>query len=133
VRRYAWVDERDNSGVTLREHFRRQFQQASTRLAEAYAAANELDSAMELYRELTEIDPADDHHWIALYRLHARRGDRLGLLREERRLRTILRYIAAEEGHAGDATHEEPTRETVQEFQRLLATLRETEPESAAV
>ena len=36
-RRYGWLDERDGSGVTLREHFRRLFQQASLRLAELHA------------------------------------------------------------------------------------------------
>jgi DNA-binding SARP family transcriptional activator/LysM repeat protein len=132
-RRYAWLDERDGSGVTLREHFRRLFQTASARLGELYGEAGRHAEAIEVYRELTEIDPGDERHWRALYQLHARRGDRLGLLREERRFRLVLRELAAEVGQAGDPVAEEPSRELVTEFQRLLTTLREAEPESAAV
>jgi two-component SAPR family response regulator len=131
VRRYAWIDERDDSGVTLREHFRRLFQTASLRLAELYASAAAHEAAIEVYRELTQLDPADDQLWQALFRLHAARGDREGLLAEEQRLRRTLRDLAEELGEPSSAHADEPSRETVEEFKRLLAGLREREPVTA--
>ena len=125
VRRYAWLDERDGSGVTLREHFRHLFQQVSVRLAELYTQAGDTNSAVILYRELTEIDPADERLWQALFRLHARRGDRDALIAEEQRLRETLRDLA-DELDAPDA--DEPGREVAQEYERLLAGLTEREP-----
>jgi DNA-binding SARP family transcriptional activator len=131
--RYAWLDERDDSGVTLREHFRRLFQQALVRLAEAYANCNDIDASLDVYRELTGMDPADDHVWRAMFRLHAARGDRPALVREEHRMRECLRELSAEMGEADHTEMEEPTRETVQEYQRLLASLRDLEREPATV
>ncbi|MBV9600662.1 MAG: LysM peptidoglycan-binding domain-containing protein [Chloroflexi bacterium] len=128
VRRYAWLDERDDSGVTLREHFRRLFQNASVRLAELYTDAGELVAAIELYRELTEIDPADERLWQALFRLHAQREDRDALVAEEKRLRQTLRDLAEELDIADTAHVDEPGRETALEYQRLLSSLREREP-----
>ncbi|MCA1647177.1 MAG: hypothetical protein LC797_17540, partial [Chloroflexi bacterium] len=133
ARRYAWVDERGDSGVTLREHFRRLFQQASTRLAELYAVAGELGAAIDLYRELTEIDPGDERLWRAVFRLHAERGDRTALLREEHRMREALRGLAGELEEASDAQMADPSRETVDEYRRLLAGLRDSERAPATV
>ena len=129
ARRYAWVDERDPSGVTLREHFRRLFQQASVRLAELYATNGDIDAALDLYRELSEIDPGDERLWRALFRLHAERGDRLALMREERRMREALRELADEVNDQPGAQFQEASRETAQEYQRLLASLGERERE----
>src|SRR4029077_14657806 len=109
--RYAWLDERDDSGVTLREHFRRLFQQASFRLAELYAASNELSAAIDVYRELTDADPADERVWRALFGLHAQRGDRVALVREEHRMRESLRELAADMDAANPAELEEPSDE----------------------
>jgi DNA-binding SARP family transcriptional activator len=131
ARRYAWVDERDDSGVTLREHFRRLFQQASTRLAELYVSADQLESAVGLYRELTESDPADEQLWRALFRLHAVRGDRVALVRDEHRMRVALRELAADVDEPESSLLIGPGRETVQEYQRLLASLADQEREPA--
>jgi DNA-binding SARP family transcriptional activator len=131
--RYAWVDERDDSGVTLREHFRRLFEQASTRLAELYAISGDLDASVVLYRELSEIDPSDERLWRALFRLHAERGDRLALVREEHRMRAALRELAAEVDVAGSAQIADPSRETLQEYQRLLGGIQDRERKAAAV
>jgi two-component SAPR family response regulator len=128
VRRYAWLDERDDSGVTLREHFRRLFENASVRLAELYAEAGDLESALDVYREMTEIDPADERLWQALFRLHARQGDRDALVAEELRLRQTLRELAEELEGTDDAHADEPGLELVQEYQQLLAGLRGREP-----
>jgi two-component SAPR family response regulator len=133
ARRYAWVDERDNSGVTLREHFRRLYQQASVRLAELYVCAGAMDAAMDLYHELTEIDPGDERLWRALFRVHAQRGDRLGLVREEHRMREALHDLAAEVDDQRGLQMEDPSRDTIQEYQRLLSSLGDREREPAAV
>jgi two-component SAPR family response regulator len=132
ARRYAWVDERDLSGVTLREHFRKQFQQASTRLADLYVAAGQLALAIDVYRELTEIDPGDERLWRGLFRVHAERGDRLALVREEHRMRAALRDLAGEVDQ-GEAGFDEPSRDLVHEYQRLLAATRDAERETAGV
>jgi two-component SAPR family response regulator len=131
ARRYAWVLERDASGVTLREHCRRLFQQATQRLAELYAASGALDQALDLYRELSEMDPGDEQVWLALFRLHAQRGDRLALMREERRMRETLRELAEDFGPPDGGQVGELSRETTLEYQRLLAGLRDREPATA--
>src|SRR5207248_9600340 len=100
ARRYTWVDERGESGVTLREHFRRLFEQATARLAELHTIAGELEGAVNLYRELTEIEPTDEGPWRSLFRLHAERRDRTCLMREEHRMRQALRDLAAELGES---------------------------------
>jgi DNA-binding SARP family transcriptional activator len=133
ARRYTWLDERDDSGVTLREHFRRQFQQASTRLAELYADSGELDAALGVFGELTELDPGDERLWRALFRLHADRGDRLALVRAEQRMREALHELAAEMDEADNAQLEEPSAEILEEYQRLLASLGDSERQPAAV
>src|SRR5262249_37312635 len=103
ARRYAWVDERDESGVTLREHFRKLFQTASAKLAELYTATKRADAAIDVLRELADIDPADERLWRALFRLHATRRDRLALMGEGRRMRPALHNPAAERGEANSA------------------------------
>jgi DNA-binding SARP family transcriptional activator len=98
LRRYPWIDERDGSGVTLREHFRRLLQKASERLAQLYAESGEPSAAIDVYRELTETDPAHEDLWLALFRLQAQRNDRNALIAEDQRLRHMLRVFASELG-----------------------------------
>jgi DNA-binding SARP family transcriptional activator len=86
---------------------------------------------VDLYRELSGMDPTDDQVWLALFRLHAERGDRLGLLREERRMREALRELAEEYGPADRAEIDALSRAAAQEFQRLLATMRDPEAATA--
>jgi DNA-binding SARP family transcriptional activator len=124
ARRYAWVDERDGSGVTLREHFRRVYQNSCLRLAEAYSATGQVEAAIELYHELTEMDPADERLFQALFRLRAESGDRQGLEAEERRMRQILSEISED---AADGQPAEPERQTLEEYRRLLSGLLERE------
>jgi DNA-binding SARP family transcriptional activator len=128
ARRYAWLDERGDSGVTLREHFRHLFQNASIRLAELYTVDGALDQAVDLYRELTDIDPADERLWIALFRVHAQRKDRRALIEEESRLRQSLRDLAEEVEITGQPHADEPSPETSDEYRRLLASIQEREP-----
>ncbi len=129
ARRYAWVDDRDDSGVMLQEHFRRVHHQLTFNLADLYASAGQTDGAIALYRELAQADPGDESIWRALFRLHHRRRDRPALLREERRMRQALRESdpddAGDLGLDPDVDPEvyEPSAETAFEFDRLLADL----------
>jgi DNA-binding SARP family transcriptional activator len=124
VRRYHWIDERDQSGVTLREYFRELLQKASERLADRYAEVGDLPASIDIYRELTEVDPAYERLWLALFHLHARRGDRDALIAEEQRLRHMLRDLADELGAPAAPEITEPSQEVVQEFHRLFSDLR---------
>lgn len=133
MRRYAWVEERDASGVTLREHFRRLYQSATDALADLFASADQLAAATNLRHELTEINPGDEHNWQALFHLHAKRGDRPALLREERRMRVLLRELAGDADAQAKPGIDEPSRETQREFERLLAELDARERQAAAV
>ncbi len=123
TRRYAWADERDDSGVTLREHFRRRLQHATYSLAELYVETEHIDSAIELYRELTDADPGEDRAWRGLFQLHANRNDLPSLMREERRLRIALRDLAVRAGDGPRSAASEPSAELKQEYQRLVATI----------
>jgi DNA-binding SARP family transcriptional activator len=133
VRKYAWLDERDDSGVTLREHFRRLFQQTTGSLADLYAAQGRNEEAIDVYRDLTELDPGEDRAWQQLFRLHALRKDRPALLREERRMRQMLRELATDEDGPTSPAMLEPGRETVREFNRALAQLDEQERGEAVI
>ena len=123
TRRYAWADERDESGVTLREHFRRLMQHATLTLAELYVGAGEVENAIDLYREASEADPGDDRAWRALFQLHTSRGDLPSLMREDRRLRALLRDLAVQAGEGPQSVASEPSVELQQEYQRLMATI----------
>lgn len=134
ARRYGWLEDRDGSGVTLREHFRKLYMTASARLAEIYATESErYEAARDLYRELTELDPGDERLWRALFRLHADRGDRPALVREERRMRELLRELAAESDSGTPDELEEPTRELSDEYHRLLERLRTADRHALSV
>ncbi|HEY3058971.1 MAG TPA: LysM peptidoglycan-binding domain-containing protein [Chloroflexota bacterium] len=133
ARRYAWADERDESGVTLREHFRRVFQHATLSLAELYADTGESTASLETYYELTELDPGDERVWRALFRLHFARRDRQALIAEEHRMRATLRELALRNDEAPLGEVCEPTRETQIEYERLLARADLPEPVPSAI
>jgi DNA-binding SARP family transcriptional activator len=133
VRRYAWADERDESGVTLREHFRRLFVSATVALAGLYLETSQIESAIELYREASELDPGNERVWHALFRIHAQRGDRPALLREERRLRASLNESLGDVHSDGTAVVlGEPSHDLVLAFQRALTEIDARDPQAAA-
>jgi two-component SAPR family response regulator len=132
ARRYGWLDERDDSGVTMREHFRRLFQNACSRLAEAYTSRGQIAQAIDVYHDLTEMDPSDERLFQALFRLRAQSGDISGLEAEEKRMRELLRELSADLDSA-DLVADEPDAETMQEYRRLLDGLRAQQREAAAV
>ena len=99
----------------------------------AHGWRRNLMRAIDLYRELTELDPGDERLWRALFRLHAGRDDGSALVREESRMRAALRVLAAEVEDTPNPQVEEPSGETVQEYQRLLASVRDSKRQPAAV
>jgi DNA-binding SARP family transcriptional activator len=128
VRRYAWVDERDDSGVTLREHFRKLYQNACTRLAEAYTAAGRVEEAIEAYHDLTDMDPGDERLFAALFRLCAANGGLADLEAEHDRMLALLRDLALDLDPA-DPQVPEPDAALMEEYRRLRASLLERSAE----
>jgi DNA-binding SARP family transcriptional activator/LysM repeat protein len=126
ARRYAWAEDRDDSGVTLQEHLHKVHHQLTWNLADVYRLSGQLDLALALYRELVQRDPADESLWVALFRTHFERRDLDGLLAEERWLRQALRSVATEDEDEDpdlDLSLIEPGPETLAEFERLVADL----------
>jgi DNA-binding SARP family transcriptional activator len=80
-----WLDERDASGLTVREHFAHLVRRLTWRLAELYVAARRPDDAVLLYQELVEDDPADERLREGLLGLPRARGDQIAVCRAERR------------------------------------------------
>ncbi|HYY89961.1 MAG TPA: BTAD domain-containing putative transcriptional regulator, partial [Chloroflexota bacterium] len=135
ARRLAWLDERGHDGLTLRERYRRDLHQVTITLAELYLQLDRLDEAIALFEELTTADPGDEVLWQALFRALAERGDRDGLVREERRMRHALQEVEREAREAGraDGPRAEPSYDTVREYRRLLDALDAPEAATASV
>ena len=91
---YAWAVAPGPGGASLVQEHRQMYREASRILAERHAASADdpqrAERALELYEELLRLDPTNERHWSALFRLHARRGDRVALEREWRRLCQVL-------------------------------------------
>jgi len=115
---YAWAVAPRPSGPSLLQEYRQMYQDATRLLAERYAATaddpDRAERALELYEELVRLDPANERLWSALFRLHARLGDRVALERDWRRLRQVLQ----EEEPNGEARG--TTRELYQQLLREL-------------
>src|SRR5262249_39378498 len=89
-RPYPWIDERDESGLTLREQYREMHRRATEALADRSLADGDAAAAVPLYRELLHAEPTLEGVARQLFRCHARLGDRAALVREERHLREAL-------------------------------------------
>ena len=90
---YWWLYNGHALATTLRADYRRQQREVRLLLADLYAAgstAQELTRAQELYAGLTAEDLEDERLWTALFKVHGRLGDSLGLEAAVRRLRTAL-------------------------------------------
>ena len=87
---YAWAVAPGPGGASLVQEYRQMYQEASRILAERHAASADdpqrAERALELHEELARLDPSNERLWSALFRLHARLGDRVALEREWRRL-----------------------------------------------
>lgn len=94
---YPWAVGPRADGTSLAQEYRQLYQDATRVLAERYAATTDdpqrAERALELYEELTRLDPTNERLWCALFRLHAQMGDRAALERDWRRLCQTLDEI----------------------------------------
>jgi DNA-binding SARP family transcriptional activator len=119
-RPYEWLEERDDSGLTLRELYREMHRRATKELADLHLRKAEAPAAVPLYRELLQAQPGVESLVRSLFRCYRQLGDRAALVREERHLRATLREIAGAEGNPEAA---EPEPKTTALFRRVLAAL----------
>jgi nucleoid-associated protein YgaU/DNA-binding SARP family transcriptional activator len=89
---YSWLYDDDGVALTLRSDYRRLHHDARLHLADILAAGpvDGLARAADLYIQLCAEDPEDERLWTALFRVHERAGDVLGLDSSVRRLRAAL-------------------------------------------
>lgn len=117
---YEWVEERDGSGVTLREHYREEFYRATQRLARLYYQEEQAASAVPLYKELLKAEPTLEDVVRELYRCYQYLGDLTSLIREDRHLRQALREAYADpDDPASDPQDYQPEPETVALFSEI--------------
>jgi len=94
---YPWAVGPRADGTSLAQEYRQLYQDATRVLAERYAATTDdpgrAERALELYEELTRLDPTNERLWCALFRLHTQMGDRATLERDWRRLCQTLDEI----------------------------------------
>jgi DNA-binding SARP family transcriptional activator len=86
-RQYEWLDERDESGLTLRDLYREMQRRATKELADLHLREGEAAAAIPLYRALLRAHPLAETLVRSLFRCYRLTGDRAALLREERHLR----------------------------------------------
>jgi len=120
ARLYDWVDERDESGVSLREHYREQYFRATQRQARLWYQAGRADLAVPLYREILAAEPTLEDVVRELYRCYQQLGDITSLIREDRHLRQGLRemYSDADDSEV-DPNDYQPEAETVMLFNEI--------------
>jgi DNA-binding SARP family transcriptional activator len=91
---YAWAVAPGPGGASLVQEYRQMYQEATRILAERYAATADdpqrAERALELHEELVRLNPTNERLWSALFRFHARLGDRVALERDWRRLCQVL-------------------------------------------
>jgi len=117
---YEWVEERDGSGVTLREHYREEFYRATQRLARLYYQEEQAALAVPLYKELLKAEPTLEDVVRELYRCYQYVGDLTSLIREDRHLRQALREAYADpDDPVSDPQDYQPEPETVALFSEI--------------
>lgn len=93
ARFYEWVDERGDSGVSLREHYREEYYRATQRLARIYFEEGRPDLGIPLYKDILKAEPTLEDVVRELYRCYPQLGDLTSLIREDRHLRQALRDV----------------------------------------
>lgn len=114
---FAWVEDRMESGVTLREFYRTEYDQATLRLARLYYEAGQAALAVPLYKRLLRAEPTLEDIVRDLYRCYHQLGDLSALIREDHHLREALRKTYHTPN--GDVQPYEPERETVTLFNAI--------------
>lgn len=125
TRFYEWVEDRAESGVSLREHFREEYYQATLRLARLYREEGQLTVAVPLYKCLLRTEPTLEDIVRELYRCYQQLGDLSSLLRQDRELRQALREAYLDPESPEDASHVvQPESETVALFNEIRTELK---------
>ncbi len=88
---YSWLDDRSETGVTLRERYRDEHSWARRRLARLYHDAGQIERAIGEYKELLRMEPLLEDVVQELYRCYLQTGDLTALVKEDRKLRRALR------------------------------------------
>jgi DNA-binding SARP family transcriptional activator len=120
ARLYEWVEERDASGVTLREYYREEYYRATQRLARLHYGERHAGLAVPLYKELLRAEPTLEDVVRDLFRCYEQLGDLNSLIREDRHLRQALRNAYAEfDNSDSNADDIQPEPETVTLFKQI--------------
>src|SRR5581483_818894 len=123
-RSYQWLDERDDSGASLRERCREHYLQAMHRLGRLHYQDGELQPTVALYKRLLKFEPTLEDVVRELFRCYQGLGDLGALIREERRLRQALRDAYRDPDDPDDDPElYQPEPETVAVFQEVLTDL----------
>jgi DNA-binding SARP family transcriptional activator len=124
TRFYEWVEDRAESGISLREHFREEFYQATLRLARLYRDEGQVTLAVSLYKCLLRAEPTLEDIVRELYRCYQQLGDLSSLLRQDRDLRQALREAYLDPEYPEDDSHyDQPEPETVALFNEIRSEL----------
>ncbi len=124
TRFYEWVDERDDRGLSLREHYRESYYQATKLLADLHIEEGRPDLAVPLLRSLLRFEPALEDIVRQLYQCHGRLHDLRSLIQEDRSLRQALRQVYYDPDDPEDEPgYYEPEPETVELFNQVRAEL----------
>ncbi len=120
TRLYEWVDERDDTGVSLRESYREEYYRATQRLARLFCRERRADLAVPLYKGLLKAEPTLEDIVRELYRCYQQLGDLSSLIREDRHLRQSLREAFYDPDDPEDNPDDyQPEPETVDLFSRI--------------
>jgi DNA-binding SARP family transcriptional activator len=121
---FGWVEERGETGVTLREELRERYRRATLELARLHQESGDARLAVPLYQSLLRAEPGLEDVVRLLYRCYHRLGDRSALVLEDRRLRQALKEMLSDpDAPDDDPELYAPQPETVALFDRLLADL----------
>jgi DNA-binding SARP family transcriptional activator/nucleoid-associated protein YgaU len=120
TRLYEWVEERDVSGVTLREYYQDEYYRATQRLARLHYGEGHAELSVPLYKELLKAEPTLEDVVRDLYRCYQQLGDLNSLIREDRHLRQAIRDAYADLDEPGLDTHDiQPEPETIALFNEI--------------
>lgn len=120
ARLYEWAEERDASGVTLREYYREEFYRATQRLARLHYADGHAGLGVPLYKELLKAEPTLEDVVRDLYRCYEQLGDLNSIIREDHHLRQALRDAYAEfDDPESNMEDIQPETETVTLFSEI--------------
>jgi nucleoid-associated protein YgaU/DNA-binding SARP family transcriptional activator len=124
ARFYEWVDERGDSGVSLREHYREEYYRATQRLARIHFEEGRADLAALLYKDILRAEPTLEDVVRELYRCYQQLGDFSSLIREDRHLRQALREAYYDpEDPEDDPERYQPEPETIALFNEITQEL----------